>query len=186
MIDIDLKKFFLRTLIAALCVSALIGIVVFLIGDFGETELRLLLTTLATGGFSLTGLCCATIQDREDLRSYSLLGVAASALGFLVTLCVIWEIIDAEKIWKLMAVLIIVAVALAHVSLLLLIKPKKQIVKNILLATICCVAILAVMLIVSTLIDFDLPEFYFRLLGVVAILDVLGTIATPVVNRMAD
>ena len=42
------------------------------------------------------------------------------------------------------------------------------------------------MLIKSTMIEFNEPEFYFRLLGVFSILDVLGTIATPILNRITD
>ena len=42
------------------------------------------------------------------------------------------------------------------------------------------------MLIKSTLTEFSESEFYFRLLGVFSILDVLGTIVTPVLNRVTE
>ena len=41
--------------LVSLVVSAGIGIAIFLIGDLGETHRKLLLTTLAVAGFSLTG-----------------------------------------------------------------------------------------------------------------------------------
>ncbi|MDX1331403.1 MAG: hypothetical protein R3252_00115, partial [Robiginitalea sp.] len=83
MVDINYKKYFLRTLIVALVISAVIGIVIFLVGDFGETEIKLLFTTLAIGGFSLTGLSSSTIHNRAELKLFALIGMLISVLAFL-------------------------------------------------------------------------------------------------------
>jgi hypothetical protein len=184
--NLDFKKYFLRTLVIALSVSALIGIFIFLIGDFGETEIRLLLTTLTIGGYSLTGLCSATNQKQPNLKSFSLLGMLISVIGFAVTIGAIWEIIDFNDIWKTMVVFIILSVAIAHISLLLLITPKTANVRYSLIGTIVFVSIVALMLIKSTMTEFEESEFYFRLLGVFSILDILGTIATPIINRITE
>src|SRR5690625_7148208 len=72
---ISYQKYFLQILIGALSVSALIGIYIFLAGDFGETEVRLLFTTLAIGGYSLAGLCCSVIYKREKLKPFSVIGM---------------------------------------------------------------------------------------------------------------
>ena len=182
--NLNFKKYFLRTLVIALSVSALIGIFIFLIGDFGETEFRLLLTTLTIGGYSLTGLCSATNQKKPDLKSFSLVGMLISIIGFVITLGAIWEIIDFNDIWKTMVVFIILSVAIAHISLLLLISPKTESVRYSLIATVVFVSIVALMLIKSTMTEFEESEFYFRLLGVFSILDVLGTITTPILNKI--
>lgn len=165
-------------------ISAVIGIFIFLFGDFGETEAKLLLTTLTIGGFSLTGLCSSTIHNRMELKAFSLVGMLVSVLGFLITICVIWEIIDIKDTWKTMIVFIILAVTIGHISLLFIIKPKSTFLKNILRVTILFISIVAIMLITLILADADVDGFFFRLLGVFAILDVLGTVATPIINKM--
>lgn len=182
----DFKRYFLITLILALSISALIGIFIFLVGDFGKTEIRLLLTTLTVGGYSLTGLCSATNQKQPELKSFSIIGMLISIIGFAITIAAIWEIINFEDIRQTMVIFIILSVAMAHISLLLLITPKTEHVRYSLIATIVFVSIVALMLIKSTLTEFDDSEFYFRLLGVFSILDVLGTIATPLLNRITE
>ena len=184
--DIDFKKYFVRILVIALSISALIGIFIFLLGDFGETEAKLLLTTLAIGGYSLTGLCSSTIQNRNDLKYFSIIGMIVSVIGFLITISTIWEFDDFKNLWKGMTIFIILSVAIAHASLLLQIKPKNDNIKYLLIGTIIFISLVALMLIKSTMIEFNEPEFYFRLLGVFSILDVLGTIATPILNRITD
>lgn len=181
---ISYQKYFLQVLIGALSVSALIGIYIFLAGDFGETEVRLLFTTLAIGGYSLAGLCCSVIYKREKLKPFSVIGMLTAVTGFVITTGAIWEVIDIEDIWKTMVIFIILSAAISHVSLLLQIRTSDHTSRSILIATIASVTITALMLIKSTLTNFDESEFYFRMLGVFAILDVLGTIAAPVMSRI--
>ncbi|MGS2739447.1 hypothetical protein [Sinomicrobium sp. M5D2P17] len=183
---VNYKKLFLRLLIAALCISAAIGIFVFLAGDYGDTEIKILLTTLSLVGYSLSALCCSTIYERDSLKNFSFIGMVISGIGFLVTITAIWEFMDTEDIYKTVITFMILATAFGHISLLLLIKPKNDTIKYLLMATVIFVCIVAVMLIYATAIDFDVEEFYFRLLGVFTILDVLGTIATPIANKIID
>ena len=81
MSELNYKRYFLSVLIGALSVSALIGIFIFLAGDFGDTQVRLLLTTLTIGGFSLTGLCSSAIHGQAQLKGFSFLGMIVSVLG---------------------------------------------------------------------------------------------------------
>lgn len=184
--NINFKKYFLTTLVFALSIGAIIGIFIFLVGDFGETEVKLLFTTLALGGFSLTGLCSTSIQKRIDLKSFSNIGITISVIGFFITLAIIWEIVTLDYSWKTMLVFIILSLAIAHISLLLQIKPKTNSIKYSLIGTIIFIALVAMMLIKSTLTKFEESEIYFRLLGIFSILDVLGTIVTPVLNKITE
>ncbi len=184
--NFNFKKTFLITMIISLSISALIGIFVFLFGDFGETEARLLLSTLAIGGYSLTGLCCSVLYEKRKFTPLAISGMIISVIGFIYTLLMIWEAIDFwdEGSWKTLIIFIVLAFSTAHSCLLLLIKSDKTLVNGALSATIIFVSIVALMLIVMTLNEFDLGEFSFRLLGVFAILDVLGTIVTPILNKV--
>src|SRR3989344_626381 len=128
------KKAFLISMIVSLSISVLIGIVIFLLGSFGETQTRILLTTLTIVGFGLT--------------------------------------------------LILLSFTFSHVSLLLLIDTERSSVKASLIGTILFIALVAFSLlaVIWDLIRFE--QFYIRLFGVFAILDVLGTIITPIIYKV--
>ncbi len=181
------KKVFLITMIISLSLSALIGIILFLIGDFGEIESKILFTTLTIGGFSLTALCSSALYDKHRYVAFSSLGMIIAVIGFLSTTTAIWEILDFDDIWKMIIISIILSASIAHSSLLLLIKSEKTIVNVSLVSTLLFISIVAIMLIVLVLSEFDLDfEFYYRLLGVFAILDVLGTIVTPIILKVTS
>lgn len=180
----DTKKLFLKTLIVSLSASGLLGIFIFLFGKFGETEGRLLLTTLSIGGCSLTGLCCSTIYPSEKYKIFSVIGIGTAGLCFIFTLFNIWgDFKNLENTWQLLLSLIVLTTTFAHISLLLNIKIVNQLVKNSLTATIVFIAIVTFMLLTLIVSKFDNGEFFFRLLGVFAILDVVGTIVTPILNK---
>ena len=183
----NFKRTFLLAMIISLSISALIGIVIFLFGDFGETEGRLLMTTLTIGGYSLMGLCCSVLHERRTHNEFAVAGMVLSVLGFLFTVLVIWEALDMESefTWKGIFSLLILAFTAAHISLLLLIRSGSGIVKGALTATLACIAIVAGMLLWFTYTGFDIEdEFFYRLLGVFSILDVLGTIVTPILHKV--
>lgn len=179
----NIKKYFLRSLLIALALSAGVGIVIFLIGEFGDVEVRLLITTLSIGGFSLTGLCSSTLLERPNFRNFSIVGMIVSVTSFALTILTIWELLNLDVVWKLMIISMIVTVALSHASLLLLLNPINKEVRRTREFTMLTIAIVGLMLINSTITEFSEGELYFRFLGVFAILNVLGTIATPILNK---
>ena len=182
--DVNYKKYFLKTLITALVISALIGIYLFLFGDFEDSDTRLLLTTLTVGWYSMTGLCSSVVHSQKKFKFFSLLGMTISIIGFFMTVIAIWEIVDNDLIWRLVMTFVILSVMISHVSLLFLVKPKSKKINYLMTTTIVFIILVTVMLVVEIMIESEKSEFFYRLLGVFAILDVLGTISTPVLNRM--
>lgn len=183
--NFNFKKAFLVAMIVSLSISALIGILVFLFGNFGDTEFKLLMTTLAIGGYSLTGLCCSILYERKSALILAIFGMAVAIIGFLYTVLSIWELINFKNVFETLIIFIIITASTAHASLLLLIKYNKSSIKNVLFGTLTFIFIVALMLIMLVLNDkHHIDEFYYRLLGVVAILDVLGTIVAPVLNKI--
>ncbi len=183
--NVNFRKLLLRTLIFALIGSATIGIFIFLFGGTSETVFKLLFTTLFIGGFCLTGLCCSTVYDRAKLRAVSIGGMTISLLALILSILGVWIFNSYESFWQLTIVFLILAIAMAHVSLLMNISPKTSSVKIIRKLTIVIISIVALMLVILAIGKFSMGEFYFRLLGVFAILDVLGTIGTVLANRVA-
>lgn len=183
----NFKKIFLIILITSLSISALIGIFIFLMGKFEQTEVKLLLSTLAVGGYSLTSLCCSILYEKRKFIHLAFYGMLISIIGFIYTLSIIWKLINYDSLeLKILVIFIILSSSIAHACLLLLIKPNKITIKKILFMTIVFIFIVALILIIMILTNFELyEEFSFRLLGVFAILDVLGTIITPILKKLS-
>lgn len=184
--SLSFKKIFLTTLIGALIISACIGIYIVLFGTFGDIESRILATTLAIGGFSLTGLSCASLYEKKRLTEFALIGVTISIIAFIASTLMIWEIVnwDSEAYGKTLASLIILAFSWAHASLILMINPKESLVTGIQWSTVALIGIVAIMLIGVILFKELETEMYARLIGAIAILDVLGTLVTPISNKL--
>ena len=180
----EIKNLLLKTFIVSLAASGLLGIFIFLFGEFKETEVKLLLTTLSVGGCSLTGLCCATIYPKEKFKVFSGVGIVTSGLCFIMTILLIWsDFKNIEDTWKLLLSLIVLTVSFSHISLLLNIRLANQLVESVRTVTIVVVSTVAVMLLTLIFARFDNWEWFYRLLGSFAILDVVGSIVTPILNR---
>ena len=181
------KRTLLGALVGALAVAALLAIGILLRGRFGETEGRILLTVLAMVTYSLTGLAGADLVARGRAAWLGMLGVALSGVGFLTAATLIWG----DLSWDLFRAAWsagVLAVAAAHATVLV---PRREegdgkVVTVVLNATFGLIALLAGMLVSVILAEGDVGEGFFRLLGVVAVLDVLGTLLVPILRRAMD
>lgn len=182
--NFNYKRTFLRLFIGALLCAAIVGIFIFIAGDFGEIEGRILLTTLTFGGYSLTGLCSAMLLNKRNLKWFANLGISVSFLGMLLMVASVWELIPFEEFWNVIICFIVLSISIAHISLLFLVPIKTKRLKNLRTAVFVVIAIVAVMLMKSIMSNFEEPEFYYRILGVLAILDVAGSIALPILNAI--
>ena len=181
-----LKRLFLVTLLLSLVVSGAIGIVIFLVGDFGSAQLKLLGTTACVGAFSLTGLASATGVGANRWwwwRPLPYLGIACSTAALAVIVLLIWDLWKTfgsdRQDFKLVSSLVVVAFSIAHLSLLASVKRKSVLLRWCRTVTCIVVVAVAVFLILGilNLTDFDEEwRLYLRLLGVLLILDVLGTL----------
>lgn len=179
------RKLFLLTLIGSLTVSALIAIIIFLSGEFGDTQGRVLFTTLAVGVYSLTGLCCTSLYDRQRYIVPASLGIIASVVAFIIALLSIWGNSFIETNWRLLLTSLVVAVSLAHISLLLLIETVKRGTQFVRALTFGCITVVAGLLIYMIYGGSDgETNILIRLIGTFAVLDVLGTILTPLLRKI--
>ena len=168
--------------------AALVGIIALLGGDFGETQGKILLTTVLFGAFSITALCHLAIADRA-MRIVGVSGLLASGVALVTGLVLVWRDWDAQDgglDWlKIFAAAGILAVSFAHANLLLLLAGRRRAaIRWGLAATLVAIAVVAVMLIIPVVSDGEIPgqeaDLYWRVFGVIAILDVLGTVVVPV------
>ena len=176
-----LKRTFLAVVLGSLTVSGFIGLAIFLVGDFGEVHARLLGTTACVGAFSITGLASASSMGRPNRRLGFLpyLGIASSIAALAVIVLLIWEVWGTSEGFKLVASLVVVAVSTAHLSILTGAKLAGGLLNGLRATTAIIVAAVASMLLVGIIEISELDEarnLYFRLLGILLILDVLGNV----------
>ena len=179
-------------IIVAVSVAAVLGIVLLLSGGWSDVQGRVLATAAAVAAFATTALCHLAQADRP-LRVVGFTGIAASVLALVPILTIIWAEGDFvgsagyDWFWKSFAVLGILAVSLAQANLLLLLASRRhRAVRIVLVAALATIAVVAVMIWLPILSDGDIPgddgDWYWRLFGVVAILDALCTIVLPVLG----
>lgn len=183
-------------LIASFSVTALVGCVVLLTSGFGETQGRVILTTLLIGVFSSVSLCHLAVVSRP-VRAVGFAGLAVSAVALVLGLVLIWVPWGAGS-WELLGQAFrwfgtagIVALTLAQVNLLLLLAGRRRhvIVRVGLPVTIVAASVVALMLVLPVVTEGAIPgsgasDLYWRLFGVIGIVDALGVVALPVLARL--
>jgi len=187
----ELRRTAVIFIIVSLSLTALVGIVTLLTASFGEVQAKVILTTLLVAGFSITALCHLAVVGRA-LRVVGFVGIAASGLALITGVVLIWGSWDNwnsgwEALLKSFAVLGVLSLSLAHANLLLLLGDRPSpLIRYGLITTVALIGLLALFIILPIVTDGRIPgdnDVYWRILGVVAILDVLGTIVLPVVSR---
>ena len=174
-----IRRWIVRVTIGSFSLAALLGIVALLGGgDFGETEGQILLTTLLVGVVSIAVLCYLTTAGRRS-QPVGIAGGVVVLVPLVTGLLLIWADggggLD-EALVKTFAVGGIVAATLAQTCLLLAPGEKANVVaRRMLLGTIGLAALLAVLTSLLVL-GVDPGDGFYRAVGIVAILDVLGTV----------
>lgn len=182
--NLPLKKMFLKSLIASVAVSAFLGILAILIGDFGEFETKILLTTLTISGASLCGLCCGAAIEMRGKQALPLAGIFTALGAAILVMIGIWTETSSEAFWKSTATAGIFAVAFSHLSLLMLARLSE---KYAWAMPAAHGLVFAVALLLSGMLWGEWSEeIAFRLIGVAAILDGAITILIPIFHRLSQ
>lgn len=176
-----ISRVLLWVLIFSLVASGLIGIAVFLFADFNPREMKILFSTLDVGACSLAGLCCATIWETR-YKWFSIVGISIVTITMSLLLYTIWWWERLEN-FNMVLTFVILSATCAHIALTLLTQHPTRLVSWVLGLTVFFIALLGLMLIVLVWYDDTISEAFYRLLGVCGILDVLGTIISPIISR---
>lgn len=170
----------------SLAVSALIGITIILVGDFDETEIRVLATAGTLAGFSILSLPSLFHLERVSHKFLAWAGISSSLLLFAMVLSVIWstDIIGGETFGKILVSIGVTAFAINHILLMLIATPEKIFVSVCQWLTVGVISIVGV-LILSAIWWGGAPEMMMRLFGALGVLDALGTVAVPILVRIS-
>jgi peptidoglycan/LPS O-acetylase OafA/YrhL len=144
------------------------------------------LTALAIGFYSVIALVVANVA--QSTPRLALAGFAACAAALPVTAALIWSDGESEPLWRWTAVCLIVAVSAAQAAALISRRRPKESGETIwvLRATLALIAVVAAMAAgpLALAVEEDLGDAYARALGVLLVLDVLGTVLLPILRKL--
>jgi hypothetical protein len=179
------KRLFVVAALASLSATAAIAIVVLLFGDFGDTEWRILGTTLGISLYSLLSLPGAILLERRVAEPLGWSTIALAAAGFVLALVAIWGADDSETAWKLVGNTTALAAAATQMSALTSRRrdDDTSALRGVYLAAVALVGLLAVLATVAIWKEIDSEGFY-RAVGALAVLDVFLVILQPLLRRL--
>lgn len=172
-------------IIGSFSIAALGGIAVLLTGgSLSETEGRVLWTTFVVGVASVAILCNLSTAGTRFVP-VGVLGGLASVAALVSALVLVWAPYDAgDSWWKPCSISSILAATLAQACLLLVLtRDSASRVRTLLVPTLLAAAWVAGQCCVL-IIDEDLgSDLSWRVLGIMAIVDVLGTVVVAALSR---
>lgn len=180
----DLRRLVVTLVIGSFSIAAVLGIGALLSGGFDDTQARVLGTTVVIGVESTVVLCLLALVGHRWVP-LALLGGAASVVATVAALVLVWgdSVWDSdgwEGLLRTFAVSAIVAGTAAQFSLLiaLVLRPgrEQRSLEGLLLVSGITGALVALLAIGPILAEADPGGGYWRLFGVLAILDVLGSV----------
>lgn len=180
------RQLFYRVLIASLIAIASMAIVAILKGDFADTDVRILGTIFTIVLYSWTTYAQSRLLERRpELVLLAIAGLVVSAVGFMSALIPIWGDSGSDDAWRTAFIALVLAFALGDIALVLSSRRASDSPATMASAagTIATVSVLAAMLVAAILNNGDYGQSYYRLMAVVGVLWVLGTVLTPILRR---
>ena len=183
----SLRSLVVAATIGSFSVAALLGVIALLGGGaFGEGEGRILLTTLLIGSGSIAMLCCLA-TDETPYRWVGVLGGLTVLVPVTTGLLMIWQSWDGqdEGMLQTFGVGTTLGVTVAQICLLLALAHDRRTLRLLLWGTVVLALVLGGT-VSSMIIGQTATDSSARFVGVVAILDVLGTVVTIALARFGS
>ena len=181
-----LKKIILKTLISTFVISAILGIAIIVLDLWNDLTINVLLSTIIIFGFSIPGLCCSTCYEKDNNKTISTIGITICIISCIYFLLLIWNILEFKFFdgvnWKIILAGILLSSSFGHICLLLLVDGNKNVI-NLKKCTIGLSMIMDVLLLAIVLLDIEVSG---KLLSILAILILLGTIILPLMNKVSN
>jgi hypothetical protein len=182
------KKFFLYLLIASVAVSALVGIGVFLFGNFGgEFEMKVLLTTMTVTVTSILGLACGASLEAGRGKILPLIGIVLTVISAVLWLQVVWGgMAETDFPAKLLLSTTLLAAACSHLSLLSIARLDRKFHWTLYAAHLAVWTLVAIWQ-YSIWRNFEnVGDSLSRVIGILLIVIAAITILTPILHRLSN
>lgn len=181
------RLLFLYLLIASVGLSALAGIGIILFGDFGDFEIKVLLTTLTISVTSILGLACGASLETRRARILPIAGIFFAIVAAMLWITMIWYTPPRPADWfpKSTITATLFAAACSHLSLLAIARLDRRVRWSryaVSIAVWGLSAFLLYMLWLEPPINEDLAG---RIIGVLSIIVAALTVITPVFHKLS-
>ena len=173
----------LMGLMSLLVAGGLWTIAIVLTGNFGEDEAKVVGTFAALVLFSVTALPSILHLEAGRYREFSGLGILASLAFFAMAVVLIWSEPEGDGFFKPLATLGVTAFLAGHASLMLSAMARGRLISAVLIATVLVTTAVAAVSITAIWTE-DISGTLLRALGTLVVLDILGTIAVPVLSTI--
>ncbi len=184
----SLRRVAVTSTLGSFSFAALMGILALLgAGEIGVVGAQVLLTTLVVGCASICVLCYVA-TDGTRWAPVGLAGGVVLVVPVLTSLMLVWTdwFYDHESgMFKIFGIGVVVATTLAQAALLLALAGDRPGLGGLLFPTLMAGAMLAVLISLMIVARGDTGDLW-RLIGIVAILDVLGTLVTIALAKFGD
>lgn len=184
---LDLRRIFLISLIASVATSAVIGIGVLLLGNFGLIEVSVLMTTMVITIVSVLGLACGAYIEIRGAKLLPYAGIALSVIAGLMSVFIIWHILDDDEIFiKSFLTITLLATACSHLCLLCLARLDQRFSWTRISAVVCVVLLCAILLYILWFEPTGESDLIYRILGILGIVLASITVVTPVLHKLSS
>jgi len=184
------RQYFIYGLISGLVLTGLIAIFAVLSGSFSEIQAKIMITTVSVFFYSIVALCCNILLEGK-YDSFGKIGIAVAVIGFLVATVNTWTAGYNDGFiasLRLRGVADFLAIAFAHASLMLYIKPRNAIVSLAVWTALACNVIFT-LIVISQILSAGIWTTglgaIVQLQVTLCIVSVVATITAPLVNRFS-
>jgi hypothetical protein len=178
-----MRRSLVRLVMVLIAVNAAIAVFVLLSGDIGDTEGKILITSLLATGTAVVGMVLAPALTARRLGPVPAIGLAAAVIGFGLVTVGLWAEIDLVGFGRTMGSVYLIAVA-AALACLLSGWPITGRGAWVGIAAYTLVALVAGSLLAAIWFEIDSSGFW-RGFAVLAVLLAAASLATPILHRAA-
>lgn len=178
------RRVLLLAVAALLTASALLAVAVLLIGTFGTLQARILGSTALLAGYGILALPAAMLLDQRRARGLAVALVAACAAAVALALALVWQ--DEAPDWIGKSMITATAIAVSGAVTAALVARRRDVdppVVRFLLVASTSLAGVAVALFSLLIWTGSESAGGFRILGVLAVLALLGAALQPLLAR---
>jgi hypothetical protein len=179
------KQLLVYLTITSLAATAALAIGVLLLGDFDDTEARVLLTTLAISVSGVLGLPAAVLLEQGRSPVLAWASITLTVVLFAAFEIMVWQNEDSEPGWKFVGTLAAVTVASTQISALTtrLRAGDRPSVRKVYASAVALVVVIAVLVVAAIWEEID-DATYYRILAALAVLNVLLVVVQPFLRKL--
>jgi hypothetical protein len=179
------KKIALFIFFASVLVNAALGILALFAGEFGETQFKVLMTSLSISAASVGSLAMLPARERGLLGNVPNAGIVLIITLFALLIILVWTDLSSGNFARIVGTVFTFALATAYSSLIVLAAVAERY-KWVMRAAFSLVTVLSVMIVV---ILWTVPsgdaDWIGRIIGLISILLAALTVSIPVLHRIS-